>query len=96
MNSEGRLSQREVLGGLKQFAYAKWEGLTDRQKSFAKKGWGIITYKWRWQIAMNIPYLAIFVLDRTVPAVHNFDVALLSLVVSKLPIPAFMSSWFGL
>ena len=47
MNSEGRLSQGEALGGLKQFAYTKWEGLTDRQKSFAKKAWGILTYKWR-------------------------------------------------
>ncbi len=98
MKSQGELS----LSGdsfkerIKNFAVRKWESLTEKQKTYAKKAWGVLTYKWRWQIAMNVPYLAIFVLDRTVPAVHQFDMALLGSITSKLPIPAFISSWMGL
>ena len=96
MQSQGGSSEVVSLERLKQVAESKWESLDDRQKAFAKKAWGVITYKWRWQIAMNIPYLAIFLLDRSVPAVHQFDMALLSSITSKLPIPAFMSSWISL
>ncbi len=96
MQSQGDLSEVGLQDRLKQFAENKWENLTERQKTYAKKAWGILTYKWRWQIAMNIPYLAIFLLDRTVPSVHEFDMALLATITSKLPIPAFISSWMGI
>ena len=96
MQSQGGLSEVGVQERLKQFAESKWEGLTDRQKTYAKKAWGVMTYKWRWQIAMNVPYLAIFLLDRTVPAVHQFDMALLATITSKLPLPSFIFSWMGL
>ncbi len=96
MQSQGDLSEAGLQDRLKQFAENKWENLTERQKTYAKKAWGILTYKWRWQIAMNIPYLAIFLLDRTVPSVHEFDMALLATITSKLPIPAFISSWMGI
>ncbi len=96
MQSQAGLSEVRFQDRLKKFAGSKWENLTDKQKTFIKKIWGIITYKWRWQIAMNVPYLAIFLLDKTIPAVHQFDIALLATVTSKLPIPAFISSWMGL
>ena len=96
MQSQGGLADIDSLERIKQFSEKKWEALTDRQKKYAKKSWAVMTYKWRWQIAMNIPYLAIFLLDRSVPAVHKFDIALLATITSKLPIPAFMSSWMGL
>ncbi len=98
MESQGELfvSTDRLKETTKNFVVSKWEGLTDRQKAFAKKTWGVLTYKWRWQIAMNVPYLGIFVLDKTVPAVHQFDMALLTTITSKLPIPAFISSWVGL
>ena len=96
MQSQGGLSEPAIQYRLKQFAESKWENLTDRQKKYAKKAWGVLTYKWRWQIARNIPYLAIFLLDRTVPAVHKFDMNLLSMVFSALHIPSFISSWMGL
>ncbi len=96
MQSQGGLSEVDFLQRIKQFAGTKWDGLTDTQKIYAKKIWGVITYKWRWQIAMNVPYLAIFLLDRTIPAVHKFDVSVLAAVTSKLPIPNFISSWIGL
>ena len=80
--------KRESKGKLFAFLARPW--------IFFKKAWGVLTYKWRWQIAMNIPYLAIFALDRTVPAVHKFDVALISSITSKIAIPAFITSWFGI
>ena len=96
MQSKSSFSEVGVQERLKQVAYAKWEGLNDRQKKYVKKIWGVLTYKWRWQIAMNVPYLAIFALDRTVPSIHNFNMALLASVTSNLPIPEFMSSFMGL
>ncbi len=96
MQSQGQLTESALVEHFKKLAESKWETLTESQKSLAKKAWGIITYKWRWQIAMNIPYLAIFLLDRTVPAVHDFDMALLASITSKVPIPAFLSTWIGL
>ena len=96
MNSQSGLTEVGPLERLKISAESKWESLTDRQRTILKKGWGVLTYKWRWQIAMNVPYLAIFLLDRTIPAVHKFDMALLASITSRLPIPAFLSSWMGL
>ena len=96
MQSQGGLSEIGLQNRLKQFAESKWDGLSERQKTYTKKAWGVMTYKWRWQLAMNVPYLAIFLLDRTVPAIHQFDMALLATITSKLPIPTFISSWMGL
>ncbi len=95
MQSQGGLSQQGFRERIKQFAEGKWQSFTDPQKTLVKKVWGVITYKWRWQIAMNVPYLAIFILDRTIPSVHKFDMNLLAAVTSKLPIPTFISAWFG-
>ncbi len=96
MQSQSGFSESDPQARIKLFAVRNWERLTDRQKNYAKKVWGVITYKWRWQIAMNVPYLAIFILDRSIPAVHQFDMALLATITSKVPIPAFLSSWIGL
>ena len=96
MQSQSHLSESLVLGRIKQFASINWERLNERQKSYAKKAWALITYKWRWQIAINVPYLAIFLLDRSFPAVHQFDMAILATITSKLPLPDFFSSWIGL
>ncbi len=96
MQSQGNFSELVWQKRLKKFSLSKWESLTENQKAFAKKAFQVLTYKWRWQIAMNIPYLAIFALDRTVPSVHSFNMALLTSVTSKIPVPAFISSWIGL
>ncbi len=96
MQSQGGFSGIGFLEGIKHFSASKWTSLTDRQKKYAKKAWRVMTYKWRWQIAMNVPYLGIFILDKTVPSVHQFDMALLSKITSTIPIPAFISSWIGL
>ncbi len=96
MQSQSSLSQEGIQQRMKEFASRKWSGLSDSQQNLVKKAWGVITYKWRWQIAMNVPYLAIFILDRTIPAVHKFDMNLLETVTSYIPIPAFISAWLGL
>ncbi len=96
MQSQGGLSEVDFVKRIKQFTGTKWDSLSDTQKTYAKKVWGLLSYKWRWQIAINVPYLAIFLLDRTIPAVHQFDMSLISTVTSKLPLPAFISSWIGL
>ena len=95
MNSEGALPAVSLNQRIKTFLGERWSELPDRQKVYAKKAWSVLTYKWRWQIAMNIPYLAIFVLDRSIPAVHDFDMNLLAAITAKLPIPAFVSAWIG-
>jgi len=97
MQSQGGLSSAiGFQARLKQLFKNQWSKLTERQKTYTKKIWGVITYKWRWQLAMNIPYLAIFLLDRTVPAVHQFDITLLSMVTSKISLPSFLTAWIGI
>ncbi len=96
MQSQSALTESGSFKRFQQYLLVKWEALPQRQQGYAKKAWGVITYKWRWQIAMNIPYLVIFALDRTVPAVHKFDMNLLATVASKLPLPEFLSTWIGL
>ncbi len=96
MQSQGGFPSVGLQERTKEFLESKWEGLNPKQKAYAKKAWGVITYKWRWQIALNIPYLLIFILDRSVPAVHKFDMAILSSITSRLPIPNFLASWWGL
>ena len=59
-----------------------WANLSDSKKSIFKKIWAILTYKWQWQIILNAPFLVIWILDQTIPAVHSYDMQL----ISSLPI----------
>ena len=93
MHSQSGLTEAGVFKRFQQYLLVKWEALPKKQQGYTKKVWGVITYKWRWQIAMNIPYLAILALDRTIPAVHAFDMNLLATVTSKLPLPEFITTW---
>ena len=68
-----------------------WSKLSESQQAILKKIWMILTYKWQWQIILNAPFLVIWVLDQTIPAVHSFDMQL----VSSLPIPMVIKSIFG-
>ena len=68
-----------------------WSNLSDNQKSFLKKIWSILTYKWQWQIILNAPFLIIWVLDQTIPAVHSFNMQL----ISSLPIPIIIKTYLG-
>ena len=96
MHSQSDFSEVGIPKRIKDFFLSKWDKLSDRHQTYLQKIWGVITFKWRWQIAMNIPYLLIFALDRTVPGVHKFNMDLLATITSRLPIPGFLSSWIGL
>ena len=96
MQSETRLAEKTLRERIRAFGLERWDSLSDQQRNLLQKIWGVLTYKWRWQIAMNIPYLAIFLLDRTIPSVHKFDMALIASVTSRLPIPELISKTLGL
>jgi len=68
-----------------------WSNLSDSQQSILKKIWLILTYKWQWQIILNTPFLVIWILDKTIPAVHSFDLQL----ISSLPIPMAIKTLLG-
>ena len=96
MDSGSNHSEQSLQKKVKSLSLSKWERLSEKQKSILKKGWGIITYKWKWQIALNTPYLAIFCLDRTVPAVHKFDMDLLTSITSLITVPDLISNLIGI
>ena len=68
-----------------------WSNLSDSKQSILKKIWLILTYKWQWQIILNTPFLVIWILDKTIPAVHSFDLQL----ISSLPIPMAIKTLLG-
>ena len=68
-----------------------WSNLSEGQQSILKKIWSILTYKWQWQIICNAPFLVIWILDQTIPAVHSFDMQL----ISSLPIPIKIKTLLG-
>ena len=68
-----------------------WLNLSERQKAILKKIWMTLTYKWQWQIILNAPFLVIWILDQTIPAVHSFDMNL----ISSLPIPTTIKTLLG-
>ena len=68
-----------------------WSNLSESKQSILKKIWSILTYKWEWQIILNAPFLVIWILDQTIPAVHSFDLQL----ISSLPIPIAIKTLLG-
>ena len=68
-----------------------WSNLSDSQQVILKKIWLILTYKWQWQLILNAPFLLIWILDQTIPAVHSFDMEL----ISSLPIPIEIKTLLG-
>ena len=68
-----------------------WFNLNDSQQSILKKIWSILTYKWQWQIILNAPFLVIWIFDKTIPAVHFFNMQL----ISSLPIPLTIKTLLG-
>ena len=63
-----------------------WSSLSESQQSIFQKVWQILTYKWKWQIALNSPFLIIWILDKNIPSVHQFDMKILH----SLPIPEWL------
>tara|TARA_Y100001970_G_scaffold293830_1_gene443649 strand:- start:34275 stop:34529 length:255 start_codon:yes stop_codon:yes gene_type:complete len=69
-----------------------WNNLNEPQKNIAKKAWKIITYKWQWQIAMNIPFIIWWTLHNLNSQVHEFDMNL----IHKINPPTWVLTFLGL
>ena len=68
-----------------------WEELDDSQKLILTKIWKVLTYKWQLQILFNLRFLLWFALDKSIPQVHEFDIAMLS----YLNVPEWALSFIG-
>jgi len=91
MESKSAADKNGLIYQLNSTLQDLWTNLSDSQKSILKKIWSILTYKWQWQIILNAPFLVIWILDQTIPAVHSFDMQL----ISSLPIPTILKTLFG-
>ena len=66
-----------------------WSNLSESQQYIFKKLWQILTYKWQWQVALNSTFLIIWILDKNIPSVHQFDMQILD----SLPMPEWTYSF---
>ncbi|WP_269624051.1 hypothetical protein [Prochlorococcus marinus] len=91
MNSPTATDKNSIINKVKTNSQDFWLSLSEGQQSILKKIWSILTYKWQWQIILNAPFLVVWVLDQTIPAVHSFDMQL----ISSLPIPMIIKTYLG-
>ena len=91
MDSKSATDKNNFIDKVNSNFQSFWFNLSDSQKSILKKIWSILTYKWQWQIILNAPFLVIWILDQTIPAVHSFDMQL----ISSLPIPMTIKTLLG-
>ena len=68
-----------------------WEDLDDQLKNKLIKIWKVLTYKWQLQILFNLPFLLWWVLDKSIPNVHEFDMTILN----YLNLPDWVLSFIG-
>ena len=91
MDSQAAADKNGIINRVNRNLQDFWGNLSENQQSIFKKIWSILTYKWQWQIVLNAPFLVIWVLDQTVPAVHSFDMKL----ISSLPLPMIIKTYLG-
>ena len=91
MDSQTAADKNGVVNKINANLQDFWSNLTENQQNILRKIWSILTYKWQWQILLNAPFLLIWILDQTIPAVHSFDMEL----ISSLPIPTIIKTYFG-
>ena len=68
-----------------------WEELDDALKTKLIKIWRVLTYKWQLQILFNLPFLLWWVVDKSFPKVHEFDLKILN----YLNLPDWVLSFIG-
>ena len=68
-----------------------WEDLDDSLKTKLIKIWSVLTYKWQLQILFNLPFLLWWVLDKSIPKVHELDATILN----YLNLPDWALSFIG-
>ena len=91
MDSQAAADKNGIINRVNRNLQDFWGNLSENKQSILKKIWSILTYKWQWQIILNAPFLVIWVLDQTIPAVHSFDMHL----ISSLPIPMIIKTYMG-
>ena len=91
MDSQAAGDKNGIINRVNRNLQDFWGNLSENKQSILKKIWSILTYKWQWQIILNAPFLVIWVLDQTIPAVHSFDMQL----ISSLPIPMIIKTYLG-
>jgi hypothetical protein len=91
MESNSAAEQQGLVEKISSNLQEFWSSLSNKQKTILKKIWLVVTYKWKWQIIFNAPFLVIWILDQTIPSVHYFDMQLLS----SLPIPMSIKVLLG-
>ena len=91
MDSQTAADKNSIINKVNTNLQDFWSNLSENQQSILKKIWSILTYKWQWQIILNAPFLLIWVLDQIIPAVHSFDMQL----ISSLPIPMIIKTYLG-
>ena len=91
MNSNSPANKNSFIYKVNSYLQDFWANLNEKQRSILKRIWSILTYKWQWQIILNAPFLVIWILDQTIPAVHSFDIQL----ISSLPIPMKIKTLLG-
>ena len=87
-NPESLISKNKNLITL---IFKNWENLDESQKSVLTKIWKVLTYKWKLQILMNVPFLIYWLLDKNVASIHRFNIHLLT----KLNLPDWILSFIG-
>ena len=91
MDSQTAVDKNSIINKITTSLQDFWSNLSESKQSFFKKIWSILTYKWQWQIILNAPFLVFWILDQTIPAVHSFDIQL----ISSLPIPITVKTLLG-
>ena len=91
MDSQTAADKKGIINRANANLQEFWLNLSENQQSILKKIWSILTYKWQWQIILNAPFIVIWILDQTIPAVHSFDMQL----ISSLPIPMIIKTYLG-
>ena len=91
MDSQAASDKKSIINTVNTNLQNFWSNLSENQKSILKKIWSVLTYKWQWQIILNAPFLVIWVLDETIPAVHSFN----NQLIASLPIPMIIKTYFG-
>ena len=92
MDSQAATDKNGIINRVNRNLQDFWGNLSEKKQSILKKIWAILTYKWQWQIILNAPFLIIWVLDQTIPAVLSFDMQL----ISSLPIPIIIKTYLGI
>ena len=91
MDSQAAADKNSIINRVNRNLQNFWGNLSENKQSILKKIWSILTYKWQWQIILNAPFLVIWGLDQTIPAVHSFN----NQLIASLPIPMIIKTYFG-